>query len=746
MQKALFFTAGILFTVFSFAQTLNQRWLNQINQGKELYAVNNYQEAMTHFNKAAQMVPTDTTAYTYLLDCSYKTQNTEVFFDTFDKLSLLNYKSAGTYQMAVNLCMNVLKDYAKAVQYVEAAKKEFPNDKEILMADVNIYYKYGDYKAAKEKLNNVLTIYPDTKKAYDMLYHIQYNIEKNPAAAIKTLDKAREIFPNDVEFTKKQVNIYFETGQLDAAEEKFRKLIELNPTEAKHYYNLSLILYNKGEYQKSVELASKAIEYNPNFIEAIFNVGTFFYHRALKYNQALLEMTPYQYTYQGQGKDIELTAKSYFEAALPYFEKAVQLNTDELDAFENLNTIKTLLKNIEKNQQLTTPYFTDLENEDIHKVYPDYELTSFKLAYPNGQTSIEKGQAATLKITVKNKGVSSINNLNIRLFQPFVNAQIRFKPEHTIKELAPGAEQTIDIPIKHLTNNTKTLGIKQLDNQKNLIRFFVTGTDNRYSDLKQINIELGAAVLSQQTTEANNDEPFNSANKKSNTYLLIIAADDYAHWNKTNNRVEEAKQVEHILVNEYKIEPWHVHKLYDEKATRNNLINELIKIRAAVSKQDQLIIYYNGLTADLNGEGAWVPVDAPKDSPAKYLDNTTLLSFLNAIDIQHMLLLVNGFFAHQHFVPDNQVSFKPNDSSIKSRWGLAQCSKNKDQETNMANSVFSTALKNGLKNNTDKKLSASELVTFVKREMQNKNLTVPTGGPLLIDGNEGGDFILIKRP
>ena len=73
--------------------------------------------------------------------------------------------------------------------------------------------------------------------------------------------------------------------------------------------------------------------------EAIYNVGTFFYYEALHYNQALTDMTAYQYTYEEQGRKIELTVKSFFEIAKPYFERAIELNSDELGAFENLNTI-----------------------------------------------------------------------------------------------------------------------------------------------------------------------------------------------------------------------------------------------------------------------------------------------------------------------------------------------------------------------------------------------------------------------
>jgi len=236
------------------SQTLNDKWLDQIDKGKEAYAINNYQQALGFFKKASMLIPTDTTAYVYLMDCAYKTQNAPVFYECFDKLALLNRESVSSYNLAINLSIDVDKNYQKAVGYVEAAKLKFPENQDILLADALIYYRYGDFKAAKEKLKYLLSKYPKNKKAIDIFYVIQHDIEKDNDAALATLEEAQKLFPSDPEYPKKEVNIYFGTAKLDQAEVKFRKLIELNPNDAKHYYNLSLILYNKGEYQQSVGL------------------------------------------------------------------------------------------------------------------------------------------------------------------------------------------------------------------------------------------------------------------------------------------------------------------------------------------------------------------------------------------------------------------------------------------------------------------------------------------------------------
>lgn len=741
----------LLSTLSTFSQSLNDKWLEQIDKGKEEYSINNYSDALAYFIKASQLVPIDTTAYTYMLDCAYKTQDAEIFFKSFDKLLILNYESARAYHLAIKVSIELENDYQKAVVYVEAAKEKYSNDKNILMADISIYFEYGDYDAAMDKLNSYIKLFPKDKKAIGLIYKIQYEIRKDPASALITLEKAQILFPNDQEYVKKEVNIYIETGQMDAAEEKFNKLIELNPFEAKHYYNLSLILYNKGEYQQSVELASKAIELNPDFLEAIFNVGTFFYHRALQYNEVLNKMTPYQYTYQGQGRDIELTAKSFFDAAKPYFERAVELNTDELGAFENLNTINVLLNNIVQNQNLTNPYFTDLENEEKHKVYPDYELVDFSFNYPNGQPNLEKGQKGELVVKVKNVGLQSIENAEIRLFEPFVNPMLSFERSVIIPTINSKDSITVTVPFTYLQNNAKTVGINKAEGAQNIVRFYISGTDEKYTDLKQIDIAMGKTILASVDDSGASSETIDiefTPATRANNFLLVIGIDKYKNWPPLTNAVSDAKNIKEVLLNQYEVNNDNVFELYDEDATKTNIINELIKIKRELTSQDNLIIYYAG-HGDYNtttDKGAWIPVNANINTENEYLDNATLLSFLNSLDTKHTFLIADACFSGSLFVSDDEMTYKPNNDKIKSRWGFTSGNIEYVADgVQNEGSPFAKYLAEALVENKRDYIAVTELISYVKFKVRNNAIQTPIGRPLKLNGNEGGEFLLYSR-
>ncbi len=751
MKKALNLMIVLLMFQFVQSQSLNTRWLNQLNLGVEAYAINDYFTALKHFTDASNLVPTDTTAYIYLIDCAYKTQNASVLFKSFDKLMILGHESARNYYLAIQACVDIEKDYQKAVQYAEAAKQKFGNNPQIRMADIMLYYKYGDFEAAKTRLLPFVEQFPNDKRALNLLISIALDIKKDYSEAIRLLELAQQRFPDDPEFPKKEVNIYIENHQMEAAEKKFRKLIELNPDDAKHYYNLSLIMYNKGDYEQSVALASKAIELNPDFLEAIFNVGTFYYHRGLQYNQALTKMTPYQYTYQGQGREIEEAAKSYLEAAKPYFEKAIQLNTNELGAFENLNTINVLLNNIEETRQLTEPYFTDLENEEKHKVYPDYELLAFEFLYSEQQNYLSKGQQGQLKVQISNTSGKELRNLQIRLFQPFVNPMLNFKQSYPIDSLAAKSDTTLFIPFEYLLNNPATVGMEKAEGTLNRVRFFVTGPDEKYTDLKEIALSMGKTQLLASGKTANSSETIDiefTPNARAKNLLLLIGINDYAYWPKLTNAVSDAQLVKQVLKQQYEVDAENVFELYDNHATKNNMINELIKIKGELSPQDNLIIYYagHGDYNPLTDEGAWIPYDAPLNAENQYLDNTTLLNFLNALDTRHTFLIADACFSGSLFVNDDEMTYKPNNDKIKSRWGFT--SGNIEYVADGAQgegSPFAQYLVEALKENQREYIAVTELISYVKFKVRNSAVQTPIGRPLKISGNEGGEFLLYSR-
>jgi tetratricopeptide (TPR) repeat protein len=91
---------------------------------------------------------------------------------------------------------------------------------------------------------------------------------------------------------------------------KLSKIIELNPEDAKAYYNRGIAYYFLGQYLQAIKDYNKSIELNPEFAEAYYNRG-FIYDKLGQYSQAIKDYN----------KAIELDsgeAKAYYNRGNAY--------------------------------------------------------------------------------------------------------------------------------------------------------------------------------------------------------------------------------------------------------------------------------------------------------------------------------------------------------------------------------------------------------------------------------------------
>ncbi|MCB0397890.1 MAG: caspase family protein, partial [Flavobacteriales bacterium] len=111
--------------------------------------------------------------------------------------------------------------------------------------------------------------------------------------------------------------------------------------------------------------------------------------------------------------------------------------------------------------------------------------------------------------------------------------------------------------------------------------------------------------------------------KSRTCYALVIGIDNYkGHWKNLNNAVRDAQGVEKLLKERYGFQ--HMRTLFDEEATRENIINAMMWLVENVKEEDNVLIYYSG-HGEYNkalDKGYWVPVDAQTASVSAYISNS----------------------------------------------------------------------------------------------------------------------------
>ncbi len=237
-------------------------------------------------------------------------------------------------------------------------------------------------------------------------------------------------------------------------------------------------------------------------------------------------------------------------------------------------------------------------------------------------------------------------------------------------------------------------------------------------------------------------------------YALIIGIDRYhGVWPELHNAVHDAREVESILKSEYRFDE--ILSLYDEAATRTNIIDRFEQLVSKVTKEDNLIIFYSGhgeFRQQLN-KGYWVPADAVSKSTSGYISNSDIQTFMNGILSRHTLLVSDACFSGDIFRGrTEEMPFENSDRYFKevyrrpSRYALTSGGIEPVMDNGReGHSIFTYYFLNKLKTNTAKYFSAGQLFQEIQIPITNNSEQTPIYQPIKNTGDEGGQFIFIKK-
>lgn len=237
-------------------------------------------------------------------------------------------------------------------------------------------------------------------------------------------------------------------------------------------------------------------------------------------------------------------------------------------------------------------------------------------------------------------------------------------------------------------------------------------------------------------------------NKNSKYYGLIIGIDSYADegFPDLDNPIKDAENVFHSLTIGYTFDPENVRLLKNPK--RSDIIRELDELRGLITENDNLLIFYagHGYWDEDASVGYWLPSDASRVTTADWFRNSTLVDYLQAIKSRHTLLITDACFAGSIFKSrsvsmDTEVVYE-RIYEIKSRKAMTSGALTEVPDQ----SAFVKYLVKRLDENQETYLSSEELFgSFKMAVIRNSDGVMPIFGDIQNVGDEGGDFIFLKR-
>ncbi len=232
-------------------------------------------------------------------------------------------------------------------------------------------------------------------------------------------------------------------------------------------------------------------------------------------------------------------------------------------------------------------------------------------------------------------------------------------------------------------------------------------------------------------------------------FALIIGVEDYddSEIVDLDNPVSDAENLYFVLSSMYNFTKDNITIL--KNPSSNEITLSLEYYFNNLSENDNLLIFYagHGYWDKKFKQGYWLPSDATKGNRGSWIANSTIRDYIRAIPTKHSLLITDACFSGGLF--KSRDAFVNASKAINKLYALPSRKAITSGALNVVpdKSVFIEYLIKRLKQNNQKYLSAEQLFASFKIAVINNspNSQVPQFGEIRETGDEGGDFIFIRK-
>ena len=230
-------------------------------------------------------------------------------------------------------------------------------------------------------------------------------------------------------------------------------------------------------------------------------------------------------------------------------------------------------------------------------------------------------------------------------------------------------------------------------------------------------------------------------------YALLIGVDKYEDPGlmDLDNPVRDVENLYNVLVSNYSFDKENVRLI--KNAKRYEITDALDFFAERLTKDDNLIIFYagHGWWDKKANVGYWLPSDAWLSRKADWFRNSALCDYLKEIDSKHTLLITDACFGGAIFKTRSVSMQAP--KAIQMLYDLpSRKAMTSGTLTEVPDrSAFVKYLIERLTANEDKYVSSEQLFSSFRIAVINNSDVIPQYGEIRNVGDEGGDFIFIKK-
>lgn len=245
------------------------------------------------------------------------------------------------------------------------------------------------------------------------------------------------------------------------------------------------------------------------------------------------------------------------------------------------------------------------------------------------------------------------------------------------------------------------------------------------------------------------NKPFSGSVDEKKYHAILIAVQDYKDPGITDldQPAKDMMRLKEALVKNYAFLEENV--MVVTNPDRNTLYAKFDELQSRLDKADNLLVFYagHGYWDPQLEQGYWLPSDAEPNKRSSWLSNGTLRDYIAGIPARHTLLISDACFSGGIF--KTRSLFENSSTAIetlylrKSRKAMTSGTLEKVPDR----SVFVTTLVQRLEENQEPYITAEEIFSGLRRRVieNSPNAQVPQYGEVGQTGDEGGEFIFIRR-
>ncbi len=293
-----------------------------------------------------------------------------VAYDSYMKAIQLDEKkrNANSVKIKLTLLVGDLTNQAVAAFNEENYDKALTSFEQIMGVEQNPVYKSDDaavdtvilfnaglaaYNA--QKYDKAIQYYKEAAKykyngakTYSLISS-SYMQKNDTVSALQTLQDGLKEYSDNGGILVEIINIYLNSNKVNDAMKYLEIAIAQDPKNSSYYFAQGTLFDKLQKNDEAINSYMKAIEFKPDYFDAYYNLGALYYNKGVKQidvANAIPSNQPEKYEAEKDKADIE------FKKAIPYMEKAHEINPNDKFTLESLKTLYYRMKMLDKQAEV----------------------------------------------------------------------------------------------------------------------------------------------------------------------------------------------------------------------------------------------------------------------------------------------------------------------------------------------------------------------------------------------------------